>query len=771
MKLNKLGALMAVLGGVQLAHADEDVADLSGLVVTAAGYEQKLVDAPASVTVVSREELQSSPYTSLADALRAIEGIDVGSGQDKNGNISITMRGLPSQYTLVLIDGRRQSDIGNIGPNNFGNSQFMYMPPLEAIDRIEVVRGPMSTLYGADAIGGVINIITRKNLDDLTGSVTVSSHVQLDDQYGNDNKIDFFLTGPTGIDRMSFALRGGYYDRENSEPTYSENLPLPDGGVWIDEGSFGDRKIVGAENANVGFTLNYQLNDRHDLAFEYDLSNQRYDNTRGQTGTLDSPVSFWRLRRGIVNPRVGYARYQKFDREQMVLAHEARLKNGTWRTNLTRSTSENHGRSLPLTVAERLQVQSIWDQAVLDQGTENPELTQNIYDLLETTFLPRPKRPLKIDNLILNSTYESSFENHYYIAGLQFFDADMEDGAFGFFGDGYAAGTTQKHRQWALFAEDSIDLSPNTTATLGLRYDDHNVFGGQLSPRAYLNVNPSNSWVFKGGVSTGYKTPQPEQLYPGIVGFGGQGTIPFVGTPNLQPETSINYEVAAYYEGSNRWSGNITVFYNDFKDKIINQDNLPNCELVNDGSACVDVGDGWAELGLASFRQAANVDESKTMGLELSVRFDFNDRWYLTSNYTYTDSEVLSGADKGLPLVNTPQHMFNGRMNWQISDNNRLALVSEIRSKRFRGTADVQGPQGPITQELFYRSYELWHLAYSHEITSGLTLNARINNLLDDDLSSRTCLLAATQDEYECVSDYNTTQKARSVWLSLSYAF
>jgi len=771
MYIKKSYVFFALSGLSGMSIAADDVANLNDLVVTAAGYEQKLVDAPASVTVVNREELQSMPFSSLADALRNIEGIDVGSGQDKNGNISITMRGLPSQYTLVLIDGRRQSDVGDIGPNNFGNSQFMYMPPLEAIERIEVVRGPMSTLYGADAIGGVVNIITRKNMSDLIGSVTLSSNIQLDDQYGNDNKVDFFLTGPTGIKDLSFSLRGGFFDRENSEPTYSENLALPDGSIWMDEGSFGDRKIVAAENSQFGFGLNYQFNEQHEFAFEYDLSKQRYDNTEGQTGTLDSPVSLWRVSGGVVNPRVGYARYQKFDREQMVLAHVARFDQGTLTTNITSSTSENHGRSLPLTVAERVQVQSIWNQAVIDQGVEKPELTDEIYQLLESTFLPRPKRPLKIDNFIFNSHYESSFKNHYYIVGAQFFDADMEDGAFGFYGDGYQEGTTQKHRQWALFAEDSIDLTQHTTATLGVRYDDHNVFGGQVSPRIYLNYNPVNNWVFKGGISTGYKTPQPEQLYPGIVGFGGQGTIPFVGTPDLQPETSINYEVAAYYDGPNKMKGNVTLFYNDFRDKIIRQDNLPNCENITTGIDCVDVGLGWSDLGFVSFSQSANVDESKTLGLEVAAQYEFSDRWKLNANYTYTDSEVLSGNDKGLPLVNTPEHMFNAHLDWQLTPQSQLALISEVRSKRFRGTANVQGPQGPETQELYYKSYELWHLSYSHQLSSGLSLNTRINNLLDDDLSSRSCLLVETQDAYECVSDYNTTQKARSLWVSLSYQF
>src|SRR5690606_28875955 len=103
----KFGLMGSACFMSSVAIAQEGRQELKKVVVSAAGFEQKITDAPASVTVVSREELEAKPYTSLADALRDVEGIDVGSGFDKNGNISITMRGLPSDYTLVLIDGKR----------------------------------------------------------------------------------------------------------------------------------------------------------------------------------------------------------------------------------------------------------------------------------------------------------------------------------------------------------------------------------------------------------------------------------------------------------------------------------------------------------------------------------------------------------------------------------------------------------------------------------------------------------------------------------------
>src|SRR5690606_8080009 len=147
--------------------------DLDAVVVTATGFEQKIVDAPASISVITREDLARRPYITLLDAVRDLEGVDIGETRDKTGQGTISMRGMGPDYTLVLINGRRQNNHGDIYPNNFGGNQFTHIPPLDAIERIEVIRGPMSTLYGADAMGGVINIITRKGLDTWAGSLTL----------------------------------------------------------------------------------------------------------------------------------------------------------------------------------------------------------------------------------------------------------------------------------------------------------------------------------------------------------------------------------------------------------------------------------------------------------------------------------------------------------------------------------------------------------------------------------------------------------------------
>src|SRR5690625_928186 len=138
---------------------DGPITQLENVVVSATGFEQMVEDAPASITVIPRSELEKKSFRDVTDALKDVPGVVITGGGSQS---DISMRGMAPGYTMILVDGKRVSS-RETRPNSDGPGiEQGWLPPMQAIERIEVVRGPMSSLYGSDAMGGVVNIITRK---------------------------------------------------------------------------------------------------------------------------------------------------------------------------------------------------------------------------------------------------------------------------------------------------------------------------------------------------------------------------------------------------------------------------------------------------------------------------------------------------------------------------------------------------------------------------------------------------------------------------------
>ena len=682
------GACLAMMGGAAYAEAEtedrrrtapaaisaksaaSDANDVEAVVVTASGFEQRVVDAPASVTVIPRLELEQMRATNLAEVLSTVEGVDIGGAVGKTGGLNINIRGMGSDYTLVLIDGRRQNTAGSVTPNGFGETSTSFLPPVAAIERIEVVRGPVSTLYGSDAMGGVVNIITRKIGETWGGSVTLDATFQGDDEFGDLQGGNFYANGPIIRDLLGLAVRGSFVNREASSLTFENTT-----GAEAPVTGFG-RSSTKSELRNVGGRLNLTPHADHDVWLDVDVSTQWYDNSKGQMGTNTTAG--------------GYANALEFNREQYVLAHDWRSPFGVIESNLSQAKTETIGRIIPNGVAGA-------------GGARKLESTNTIFD----------------------TKLFSQWRNHTFTVGGQYWDAEMVDGV--------APGTFE-HQQWAVFAEDEWRFADNLALTLGARHDDHSTFGSHFSPRAYLVWNASDNWTVKGGVSQGFKTPRLEQLASGINGFGNQGRLPLLGTPTLKPETSTSTEFGVYYNNLNGFSANATVFNNTFEDKISTGQPVANCSAgltqaqynagVGGPAGCVDVG---FFPGFPTFGQSVNIDEAVTRGVETSARLRFAEDWNLGVNYTYTDSEQKSGASAGMPLTDTPKHMLNANLRWAATDRLTTWLRGEYRSERFRSDPAVRQVWGD------YKAYSLFHAGGSFQATQNVTINATVYNLLNTD--------------------------------------
>jgi len=675
--------------------AEADAEDQSNaIVVTAAGYEQKITEAPASITVLDRAELQEKRFGSLAEALQDVQGIDVGGEAGKTGGLNISIRGMPSDYTLVLIDGRRQNAPGGVTPNGFGETSTSFLPPFSAIDRIEVVRGPMSTLYGSDAMGGVVNIITRKVGQRWVGTASAESTIQGDDRFGNIQSVNGFAQGPIVRDLLGLTVRGSVFHRAGS------NIAIP-GDPALTLG----RNPVESDIYTYGGRLTLTPHADHDLWIEYDRNEQVYDNSEGQLGTLGSG---------------GYAPEQRFNRTNYVIAHSWRMGFGQLDTTLTRNDTETIGRLIP-------------------NGT--PGAT------------PGSGRRLEARNDIIDSRFAGAAGPVAFTVGGQYWRAWMADGV---------APEPFKFTQWAGFAEATLTVVDGFNLTGGARYDDHSTFGSKWSPRAYAVWNIDDRLTLKGGVSRGFKTPRVEQIASGIIGFGNQGRTPLIGTPGLTPETSTSYEAGLYYDGQGFFSGNVTLFNNDFKDKIATGPGIPNCTFAgNPGRAgCLDVG-SFPTVDL--FGQSINIDEARTRGVEVATRFAFTPTVSLSVNYTYTESEQLSGTEEGLPLVGMPKHMLNGNLRWKLGDKASVWARAEIRSSRYRGNNVQQDAVGD------FRSYEVFHLGGSYQIAPAFRLSATVYNILDTDYAVYVPYASGASTVY--TPAYSINQEGRRLWLSATVDF
>lgn len=179
-KTNKLRdavvlALAASTGMAGTAFAQEaqkeGATNLDRIEVTGSRIKRVDVEGPSPVTVISRQDIETAGEISVADFLRNTVYNSFGSTRESSGSATgsqatISLRGLGAEYTLVLIDGRRMTKSAALD----GGAANINLIPTAAVERIEILREGAGAVYGSDAIGGVVNIILRKDYEGLTFS-------------------------------------------------------------------------------------------------------------------------------------------------------------------------------------------------------------------------------------------------------------------------------------------------------------------------------------------------------------------------------------------------------------------------------------------------------------------------------------------------------------------------------------------------------------------------------------------------------------------------
>ena len=556
---------------------------LDGVVVSASGFSQQIKEAPASISVISGDELTKDSFTSLHSIAQKVPGVNVVGGEDGAAS-GISIRGMEKSQTLVLIDGKRVNSSSANPKGGAGDMNSNFIPPAEAIERIEVIRGPMSSLYGSDAVGGVINIITKKDFSKFSGNVGISTTINAHKGIGDGRQGDFYLNLP--LYKELFALQLWGYKKLRDEDNYKGGYQKSDkrnlsAKLWITPDEHNKFFILGSS-------------EKHD-----------YSRTVGKTATIKT------------NKFLNAYDYEK----------------------------KSYG------VGYLGEFDSL-----------NADISY-IYDQTQRTSLFDKFIPAKAKNHNFNSKFTTFFGAHTLTFGYDFSKQNVGTTFIvsNASRNGLKDPKTYSMSEHAGFIEDEWQiLDEKLFLTLGSRLTHNEFFGNHLSPRAYIVYNATDTLSLKGGVATGYKTPDVNQISPEVGTIQNGWKIVDFGNKDLKPEKSTTYEVGAYYDNQADFRGSVTLFRNEFKDKILDTDGSKRVNGIPAFGTCTNAPDvtcpGWGTY--------FNIEGATVWGVELSGDYDILSNLNLSSNYTYNKSKIKTGN----PTINTP----NGPMKFSQTGLNRL---------------------------------------------------------------------------------------------------
>ncbi|MBI1768095.1 MAG: TonB-dependent receptor [Bacteroidetes bacterium] len=489
--MRKLIFVFAFANALFNARAQNDsTRTLKEVIVSASRYDQKILETPRSVTVISSEVIRNSVYNSVGDLLSKQSGIYiVGSNQTPGTNQSLFMRGSNSNQVAVMMDGVRITD-----PSSPNNAVDLSELSLTNVERIEIIEGAHSSMYGGGAIGGVINIITKKNAGQ-----------------------GFHGTG---------SLQTGTFGNQTSTLNTNANLSYNFGNGLYFNGSFYDQRVAGLNASTDTIKKRFRSPDKDGLRKTDGYSKLGYRKNK-----WDAFVSYKRTTQHADIDAGAFAdddnAYVSFERNQFnySVAHEfnSKLKllgNGS----LSNSQRVNENDS-------SLIAPNTYDGNYF-KGSYNSRLNTNELQLnyKDDHFNAIAGGGVFFEQMDFNTYfYSSAFK---YTSKVNYGSIKMNaTTSYGF-----------AHGSWHGGPQNKVGLS------VGVRMSNHSLFGNFFTFDFNPSVAISASSLLYASVSSGYNAPSLYQLFDPTKGFGAYTNR---GNQALNPEKSFSYEIGLKKEFGN----------------------------------------------------------------------------------------------------------------------------------------------------------------------------------------------------------------------------
>lgn len=701
-KLNKkkiallTACVVSAVGHMAFAAEADNYDEYSGAdyVVTATKTQIEKKEVPVAVEVITAQKIKDLGAYSVQDALRLASNVDV---QDNGmtGN-QVMLRGNDTMHTLILIDGKRMA------AENTQSSQNAYELKrinIADVERIEVIRGNGSALYGSDAMGGVINIITKKA---TTPSMSIAMHT------GSKDEATSFMYSSGKQGKLSLKIGGGI-----------EKVRKIDSGIYKSYSSSGASTDASSTNMygtrrflNTG--LNYAFDDNHSLDFDmnfmreqlksYGWNSMASDYTETQMTTM---LAFIRKQAIAGGAPAAIVNSQAFVNRLLAQGY----------------TMEQLNASMPdpTTIQKYPQLSShFYDNNRSDFSLGfNGKDGKHDYNVRAYFSELRKENTSHYINLNTNTKKDVDFDQNNYkqlvVEGKDSYK--MDDNNTLTWGAEYKkdtmdgthlrdSGSNLKYltingitkpssevssETVALYLQDELRVGNKLLLIPAVRVDHHDSFGTHTSPKIGATYSMSDNARIKANYGKGYRAPTLYELYSKMEKSGmAPMTVHVLGNPDLNPETSTNFDLGFETE-LGKLNSKVTYYHNDIKNMIDGDDYTGPETLTNPGI--------WSKY--------VNYGKVKISGLETEFGYNFDEHWSLRTVYNYLDAKDQQTRNR---LAYRARHNGLVQLTW------------------------TDAKENPLTVNLYNRYYFDYHQSnsanYQHDYsfsTTGLTVSKQIN--------------------------------------------
>lgn len=692
--------VVSAVGHMAFAAEADNYDEYSGAdyVVTATKTQLEKKEVPQSVEVITEQKIKELGAYSVQDALRLANNIDV---QDNGmtGN-QVQMRGNSTMHTLILVDGKRMAAENT---QSSKNAYELKRINISDVERIEIIRSNGSALYGSDAIGGVINIITKKS---TTPSISVNMHTGTKDEAtsfmyssGRQGKLSLKIGG--GIEKVR-KLDSGVYK------SYSKNTKT--GAVTSTDASstnmYGTRRFL-----NTG--LSYAFDDNHSLDFDMNFMREQLksfswnsmatDYTETQMTTM---LAFLRKNAIAGGAPAAVVNSQAFIDKLLAKGYTMEQLNASMPDpttikkypqisshfyNNTRSDYSlgyngkdgKHDYNFRTYFSELRKDNTSWYKNLNTNADKFVDFDQNNYKQL----VVEGKDSYKMDDnntLTFGAEYKKDIMNGTHLKGR---GTDQHDVTV----NGKSKTSSEVSSETAaVYLQNEWKIGDKLLLIPAVRIDHHDSFGTHTSPKLGATYKLSENARVKANWGKGYRAPTLYELYSQMEKVGmAPMPVNVIGNPDLQPEKSTNFDFGFEAE-KGKVSGKVSYYQNKIKNMIDGGDYDPDKLAQN-----------------IIWSKYINRGEVEIKGLESEIGYNFDEHWSVRGVYNYLDAKDLENGDR---LAYRARH--NGLIQLTYTD----------------------AKENPLTVNLYNRYYFNYHQSntdgyqqdYSYS-TTGLTVSKQFN--------------------------------------------